>query len=1120
MKKIIFNRALCLVPSKISLKMRLTTLLLIVSLLKIQANTYSQNTKITLNLEHVTVLDVLEAIESKTEFNFFYNSTDFDLSRRVTAKVNKESINYILDELFKNRKILHDVTDKQIVLYPNPNPIVSSTLSKAEKVEVKEIKGEVTDTQGTPLPAVSVVIVGTQKGTETDFDGNFTIDANEGDVLEFSYIGMKTVRVTVGTDSYIRVQLQDDAASLDEVVVVGYGQQKKVNLTGAVGVVTSKEIENKPVTNISSALQGIVPGVTIIQNSGQPGKDGAQIRIRGIGSLNSSVSPMVLVDGIQSSMNDIDPNDIASISILKDAASAAIYGVRAANGVVLITTKKGGDRPLKLSYNSYLGWQKTTREPEKFSSAEYAELYNEALVNSGKPALWSVSDITKFRDGSDLDNFPNTNWRDLLYTESGVQQQHHLNINGGNEISQYSFSLGYFNQEGLIKNTAKKRYNLRANFNHKLSEKLDVGMNLSYSLTNTIEPTNPFSEELGQIIRQVNRIAPWVPYKYSDGSYGYIGDGNPIAWLDNGGTSDAKKLRNTIIVHGDYKLLKGLKARGVLSYRTLSDVDEAFTKNIQFYDFISKEPSFTQGPNMQNDYRANASTLVLRYLLMYEKEKNDHHIKILAGYEQESYRLDFTRAIRKDFLNNELTEINAGSTEGQVGEGSGEELALESYFGRINYGYKDRYLLEANLRRDGSSRFTEENRWGVFPAVSAGWRVSEEDFMQEIDYVSNLKLRASWGLLGNQQTTGYYPSISSVSLGQDYNFGGSIASGASVTTPGNRDIQWEATETYDIGLDLAMFNNRLTFSTDYFKKTTTDILLDLPVSGIFGLDAPIQNAGTVENKGFEFQVGFKGQMDEFKYNISSNLSFIDTEIIDLKGIDPVVRSGGRTVWEVGLPINTFYGYESMGIFNTNEEVVSHATQRSGTGPGDIRYRDQNNDGKINGDDRVGIGSWDPGITYSTNISLNYKVFDFSMFLQGVGDVKGYVWGEALGRMEGYTSNPLTIHKDRWTPNNHSNKFPRLLTSSYIQNDPGSTPSDFWIQDASYLRLKNLQIGYNIPTSFLKTLNISKFRFYYSGQNLLTFTNFLDGFDPEAPAGTRGSYYPQVKTHSLGINVIF
>ncbi len=1119
MKKIIFNGALHIVPTKISLKMRLTTLLLIVSLFKIQANTYSQNTKITLNLTNVTVLDVLENIESKSEFNFFYNSSDFDLNRRVTTQVKKKSITYILDQLFKNVPVLHAVTDRQIVLYPNPNPSVQIERSVIRKAI--EIKGIVTDSQGTPLPGVSVVIVGTSKGVETDFDGNFTIDVDLGDVLEFSFIGMKKARVTIGINTFIKVQLEDDAAALEEVVVVGYGRQKKVNLTGAVGIVTTKDIENKPVTSISSALQGTVPGMTIIQNSGQPGKDGAQIRIRGIGSLNSSSSPMILVDGIQSTMNDIDPNDIASISILKDAASAAIYGVRAANGVVLITTKKGSNTPLKLSYNSYVGWQKTTREPKKFSSAEYAELYNEALVNSGKPVLWSSSDILKFKDGSDPDKFPNTNWRDLLYTQSGMQQQHHLNVKGGNKISQYSFSMGYFNQEGLIKNTATRRYNLRTNFNHKVSEKLDVGMNISYSLTNTIEPTNPYAGGLSQVIRQVNRIAPWVPYKYSDGSYGYIGDGNPIAWLENGGTSDVDLLRNTIIVHGDYKILKGLKVRGLMSYKTLSHVIESFTKSIQFYDFISKDPSLFQGPNEQNDYRANTSTLVLRYLFEYEKEIEDHTIKILAGYEQENYRFDFTRAIRKDFLNNKLKEINAGSTDGQIGKGSGEELALESYFGRINYGYKDTYLLEANLRRDGSSRFAKDNRWGLFPAVSAGWRISEESFMEELEYVSSLKLRASWGLLGNQKTSsGYYPSISSVSLGENYNFGGTIAPGASIITPGNADIQWETTETYDIGLDLSLLNNRITFSTDYFKKRTTDILLDLPVSKIFGLSAPIQNAGTVENSGFEFQLGFKGRLDKVTYNISSNISFIDTEIMDLKGIDPVVRTGGRTVWEVGLPINTFYGYQSMGIFNTAEEVANHATQRSGTGPGDIIYKDQNKDGKINGEDRVSLGSWDPGITYSTTVNLNYKNVDFSIFLQGVADVKGYVWGEALGGMNGYTSNPLTIYKERWTPENHSKKFPRLLTASNVQNSPGRTPSDFWIQDASYLRLKNLQIGYNIPKYFLKNLNISKFRFYYSGQNLVTLTNFIDGFDPEAPAGTRGSYYPQVKTHSLGINVIF
>ncbi|PUZ26185.1 hypothetical protein DCC81_18290 [Chitinophaga parva] len=981
----------------------------------------------------------------------------------------------------------------------------------------------------TPLEGVTVVVKETQTMVLSGKDGHFSIAAKPGQTLHFSYVGFtaQDVSVPATPDGPLQVQLPETKEKLNEVVVVGYGTQKKVNLTGAVGVVTAAKLQDRPVTNVTNALQGTVSGVTVVSSNGQPGKDNGTIRVRGIGTLNNS-DPMVVVDGIISSMNDVNPNDIESISVLKDAASAAIYGSRAANGVILITTKKGKKGTAQVQYNMYVGQQKATRLPDFLPSWQAASLYNETLQNEGKPIRYTDEEIQKFKDGSDPYNYPNTDWLGLFYKGSGFQQNHYASVNGGTDKTQYMFSLGYYDQDGIVKKSDAQRYTMRFNLDTRVTDKFRVSANLAYTYNPVNEPSNPYTGDFSQLFRQINRISPIIPYKYANGHYGYIGDGSPMAWLES--PSFNHLAANYLVGNttADLEIVKGLHLRPTLGYRLITDQNKKFLSDIQYYN-AQGTPTLYQGPNSLTDHDDQTRVVTLQGVIDYGKTWGDHNFKILGGYSQEYTKYSELEGYRKGFLNNSLSELNAGPTDGQKATGYGYEVALQSFFGRVNYDYKGKYLLEGNLRYDASSRFASDNRWGLFPSVSAGWRVSEESFFEPLkNTVSNLKVRASWGQLGNQNLDaivdadgnklGVYPYITSVSAGQNYSFNNTIAAGVAPTKGANAAITWETTTETDFGIDAGFLHDALNVSADYFIKNTDNILLNVPVSSTYGLTAPIQNAGSVQNKGFEISADYHNHVGDFTYSVGANTAFIRNKVTDLHGTGPIIS--GVTYKQVGEPINSFYGYQATGIFQTQDEVDKHATQSGGKiAPGDIAYKDQNNDGVIDGNDRVYLGSYFPKMTYGINLGLGWKGIDVSAFFQGAAGVKGYVEGEVLGQTSNGAGKPTSALLDRWTPENHSTAFPRLW-STYTQNDALQTPSSFWVRNANYLRLKNLQIGYNLPAAWLHAVRLQKVRFYYSGQNIWTHTAFYSWIDPEAPAGERGYTYPQVKVNTLGLNVTF
>ncbi|RCR68435.1 SusC/RagA family TonB-linked outer membrane protein [Larkinella punicea] len=969
------------------------------------------------------------------------------------------------------------------------------------------ISGTVIDESGAGLPGVSVVLKGTTRGTTTDSKGFYQVNVpDEKAVLVFSFVGYISQEVTVGNRSTVGVKLENDTKSLSEVVVVGYGTQKKVNLTGAVSSISNEELVRRPVGQTSAALQGMMPGVTVTQRSGRPGADGGSIRIRGVGTLGNS-DPLVLIDGIEGSMNSIDPNLIETVSVLKDAASSSIYGSRAANGVILITTKRAKGNRISVNYNNYIGWQTPTNLPKMANAIDHMLLTNEAYVNVGRSPLYSDDLIQKYRTegASNRDLYPDTDWQKEVLTGSGLQQSHFVSINGGSDKIRFLTSVGYFDQKGVIENSTFRRYTLRNNADIQLSKKFSARVDLQLVAATTLEPGRG-SEE---VFHWMNRIPANQIGINSNGTWGdgWNGD-NPIAMSRDGGTrknNSPYAFLNAALV---YKPTSFLTAEIAYAPKYALSIDKNFNKAIQAYkpngalSFLAPARSTLTEGNSRSMYTT------LRGTLTFDKAYGDHGLKILAGFSREDFRNDNVSAYREGFLLPDYQVLNAGASDIQRASGGASEWALQSVFGRINYDYKQKYLLEANARYDGSSRFATGRKYGFFPSVSGGWRISQEPFMLPISNVVNeLKLRASWGQLGNQ-LIGNYPFMSSLQFGP-YTFNKQIVNVVALNTLANADISWETTEMTDIGLDMTLFSN-LSITADYFSKRTKDILLELDIPAIIGLGKPSQNAGVVENKGWELGINYKGAVRNFRYDVGFNISDVKNKVIDMRGVNLT----GLTANREGYPINSLFGLESEGFFQTADEVAAHAQQFGVIKPGDIKYKDQNGDGLINNDDNVVFGNTIPRFTYGSTLNAYYKGFSLNIVLQGVGKADGYL--NEQGIMPFFLGGTVQEqHKDHWTPETPNATFPRLAFSE-ANNEKNSS---FWMRNAAYMRLKNIQIGYTLPTNLTQRAGINNVRVFANGQNLLTWDKFWDGYDVESPVGS-GRSYPQVKMVSFGLDVSF
>ncbi len=1057
----------------------------------------------------IPLREALRLIERETSYKFSYDRREVDDRQTIQIGGNKTLYDHLLNiseqTNLRFRQINNTITIKQKkVLEEKSIEILIQTFTITGKVTTSE------DHEG--LPGVNVIVKGTAQGTVTDINGDYKIEVPSPEsILVFSSVGFIRQEITVGNQANIDIIMTQDITSLNEIVVVGYGEQKKINLTGAVESVNSDEINWKPVGQTSMALQGVAPGVTVTQNSGQPGKDGGTIRIRGIGTLGTAgQDPLVLIDGIEGKINTVDPNDIDNISILKDAASAAIYGSRAANGVIIITTKRANDKKISIGYDGYIGWQAPTDMPKLVSGLDHMLLLNEANKNMGQTPTFQESYIEAYRQNAPSDLYPDTDWQGLTLTNNGLIQNHSLDISGGGNMMRMRGSFIHFEQNGLIPNTGYNRNSIRFNTDVTVSEKLKFKFDLRGSDELQYEP----SVGANTIFYHMNgRVPANQEGLLSDGRYGqgWLG-ANPISYANASGKANNRMYTAILNLQGQWVPINGLKISLMYAPEFYSGYLKRFTHTINTYygDGSLAYVNPNKSSLVQSSIRTKTNNI--RALVNYDKSVNNNNFKILAGYEQIEYNYESFQGYRENFPLENYQLLSLGSEVNQQADGYETEYALRSFFGRFNYNFEEKYLFEANLRYDGSSRFTTGNKFGWFPSFSAGWRISEENFLKNARAIDNLKIRLSWGELGNQNI-GNYPFASSVDLTKIYIFNETAVSGAALTQLGNEDISWETTEMFNVGMDLD-FLQKFSTTADFYIKNTKDILLQLPIPLTVGLDEPYQNAGKVRNTGWDIEISHFNTIRDFKYDITLGLSDVKNEIIDLKGTGPYIST--RTIRMEGQPIDAFYGYQTDGLFQTQGEVDDHATQFGGqVAPGDIKYVDQNGDGVITPDgDRVILGSSIPRYTYSLNISASFKGFDLKMFFQGVGKANGYrdgsgVWAFYVG------ATALTRHLDRWTPENPDASYPRL-TFNYPNNEQ---VSDYWMLNAAYLRMKNLQFGYSLPTHLLDKISISQCRVYFSGQNLLTFDNFLDGFDVEAPVGDSG-YYPMVKTFTFGINAKF
>ena len=980
--------------------------------------------------------------------------------------------------------------------------------------------GRVVDNQGEPLIGVTVMEAGTTNGTVTDLDGKFSLNLkNPNAKLAISYVGFTAQ--TLQAASNMKITLKPENKELNEIVVVGYGTQKKVNLTGSVSSVDSKVLESRPIQNLQSGLQGLMPGVTISGTNGAPGMDAGSINVRGVGTLNTS-SPYILIDGVESgTMSSLDPNDIESISVLKDAASAAIYGSKAANGVILITTKRGKSGKPQVNYNGYISVQNPTSLIDRLSSYDYAHMFNDALESEGK--------AKKFATEEEISALPNTDWYDLAY-KTGSLQHHNVSVNGANDNFSYLASAGYLKQSGILPHAGREQFNGRTNLEMKLSKRITARMNLSFIKNDYCDPSSAYAGgSSDQIIRQLNLISPWIKARNDDGTWDTISDGNPIAWLDNALKVKRKNTNFTGLLGVDYNIIDGLTAK----------VSASYVNNNQNYDYFQKyfvyNATKKTDPNFHDERVYKWERKTFEALLTYNKTFGQHTVGALAGWHAEGYNYKYWYTYRKNFPNNDVTDIDAGDVSTQKASGNTRQLNMLSWFGRINYDFAGRYLFEANLRADASSRFADGHRWGYFPSFSAGWRVSEEPFMESTkSWLSNFKIRASWGQLGNQEAlSDYYPAINTYSIGANYVFDGQINSGYYQGSYKINTITWEKATTWGIGVDLGFLNGKVNATVDYYNRLTDGILISVDAPYEFALGSYLDNVGKMRNQGVEISVNYNDKFGDVTFGAGFNVAYNKNKIESMPG-KGYVSTGYNQRNATGEEYNSYYIYQADGFFSSDEEAQKYmdyywpSDGSKGTCPfsggsfkgGDLKYVDTNGDGKINADDRIYAGSSVPRWTFGLNLNAAWKGFDLSLFFNG--QFKAYRYFDAYeveGAFVGDSSHPATIWKDSWTYNKSNPKMPRLFTNMNSPSSSRQVVSTFWLKNVSYCRLKNLQFGYTLPKSALAFLHINKVRVYYSCENLFTIDNLDINVDPEATS-QRLSSYPLLRTHSFGLSVTF
>ena len=1103
--------------AKSLLIMKMISIFILAFCLSAGAKSYSQ--KISLTLKNALIEKVFKQISTQTGFTFFYTESLLKKAKRVTIVVSNVTLEEALAECFKSQILTFSIVNQLIVI--KEKEIAETIESISPVLLLIDIKGKITDEEGNPLLDVSIVAKSTGKGTTTDTEGKFSIPIREiGEILVISYVGYEKIEKKITSQAALNISLKRKKNVGDEIVVVGYGTQKKIDLTGSVGTVKSEFFKDRPITNASQALSGAVSGVFVNQNSGVPGNDNTTIRIRGIGTLNNS-NPLILVDGIESSIDNIDPSDIASISVLKDAASASIYGSRASNGVVLVTTKRGSlNRTPSISYSGYYGSTSATHVPSVITnSAQFMELTNEAFTNSGNSARYTQAQIDRYKQ-----NGPNTNWvKEII--KNGPIQQHNISVTGGNNNTSYLLSVGNLNQDGITPAIGYKRYNIRLNLDTKILDKLTIGTSLYLTRGNYHSPIPDVTGLDGPIAGSLiaNPLIPAYDLqgRLANSNQTFLGSANPFTQTQyNSYTRTNQQFLGNLFA--EYEIIKGLKVKGIVSLNYFDNDGTTFNVKGDTYDWISGNVMYPStnalGLRARSYNKSNDITSWIQ--ATYKKSIGNHNISLLAGYNQESFIYNGINAGRTNFPLFTVPVLNVGAATTATNNESATEWALQSVFGRVNYDYNERYLFEFNIRRDGSSRFGASNRYGTFPSVSAGWVISKENFMRNLPRVDLLKIRVSKGQLGNQYAQGTnYPFAGQVSVSTNYVINGNLVPGAAQTTFDNPSIRWETTTSSNIGLDVGLFK-KLTIEADYFVRTTKDILYALPLPATAGgLADPVINTAKVQNKGWELAATYKEKIGDLRINVGFNVTHVNSKLLYIDATrtnvgDKVIN--GNYILSRGASLNSIYGYQAIGIFQSADEILKSPKQFGNYAAGDIKYADLDHNDTIDTRDRAIIGQEDPQWLYGANINLGYKGFDLSAIFQGVGNFQSY------GGLEYYApffngANLGSQWLNRWTPENKNGGYPKLYHSA----GPSDAVSSFWIQNRAFVRLKNIQFGYTFPEKLLKKAKITNLRLYVNAQNLLTRTKF-QGFDPERPDGSArgGSGYPTLKIITAGINLKF
>lgn len=1094
--------------------MRISTFLLMVCVFCSYAgNAHSQNAKVSIRMNNVKLDKILNEIENQTDYLFIYNN-QVDINKITSVKVKNEAVAQVLDRILSGTGINYELEGTHIIL------TTEAIKDLHAQQQAKTVTGTVTDVSGEPIIGANIRIKGTTTGTITDIDGNFSIKAEPQSVIEVSYIGYLTQETVINNQKSIRFLLKEDTKTLDEVVVIGYGVQKKADLTGSVANINTEKLNTQSNANIGQALQGKIAGVDIVSQGGAPGS-GTRIMVRGIGTLNNA-SPLYIVDGMyMNSIDHINPNDIASIDVLKDASSAAIYGSRAANGVIIVTTKEGsnteGKPIIDLSVN--LGISTASKFLDMLDAKGWAEVTTIARQAIGKPALDMATDLA---------NKPDNDWQDIMFRPA-LMQNYNLSVKGGGKYSTYYTGLGYFNQDGIVKGTNYQRYNIQSKNDYKRGI-FSAGTNLIISFSHD----KPLHQELrGGMIGTILQSVPTLE-KYDDtreggygGTYGdVVNIPHPLAIIDDNimdrYNENVKIFAN---LYAQIELFKGLKYKLNL---TPDFSFERYKNYLNKYDFGLATNSITQLTERQRRRR----NILVENLLTFDRTFGEHKISALAGYTYQDSRFRHIQAYGEG-LPQGLEEIDAATTN-RSNEGNSWRSVLTSILGRVFYSYQNKYLFTTTIRRDGSSKFGKNNRYGYFPSFSLGWNVAEEKFMENVHWLDQLKLRGGYGVLGNQEIDNYQYS-STITTGINYPDGnGGLLQGAFPKNFANPDIKWEETAMTNVGIDFMAFNNRLSLTADYYVKNTKDILLTVPIpisSG--GANDPIRNAGKIRNNGFEFNLGWMDQPNpDISYGINLIGSFNKNKVIAMGSESGSIKGGSTnqnittSETKAGYPIGGYWLISTAGYFNSQEEVDAYAKDgkkiQPAAEPGDIKFVDANNDGVINDDDRVFQGSPFPDFTFALNGNMRYKNFDLSIGLQGVLGNK--IYNATRQTLEDVTkgSNFLASCLDYWTPENKNASHPRLTWDDPNRNTRAE--SDRYLENGSYLRLRSVQLGYTFPQTWFKGA-IQHARVYINAENLFTITSY-SGYSPDVNAdnanyrGFDNFIYPTNRTFMLGLNVTF